>query len=102
MNSRECLQRPARGADIDGGCFGVLAERGHCGKSILSRGLIPNRVVAIPFGVLALIVFIALNDVSNLKGVLLMSASISAAIMVFYAVYLFTKLGRVTRSATVK
>lgn len=67
-----------------------------------SRGLIPNPAVAIPFGVLAQIVFIALNDVSTVKGILLMSAGVSASIMVFYAVYLLTKLGRVTPSAAVE
>jgi O-antigen/teichoic acid export membrane protein len=60
-----------------------------------SRGLIPNPAVAIPFGVLAQIVFIALNDISTVKGVLLMSVGVSAAILVFYAVYLFTKISRV-------
>lgn len=63
-----------------------------------SRGLIPNPAVAIPFGVLAQIVFIALNDISTVKGVLLMSVGVSAAILVFYAVYLFTRISRVSHA----
>jgi O-antigen/teichoic acid export membrane protein len=59
-----------------------------------SRGLIPNPVMAIPYGILVQVVFISLNDMSTAGGVLMMSVGVSAAGLLFFAVYSFTQLGR--------
>jgi len=65
-----------------------------------SRGLIPNPMVAIPFGVASQAAFIALNDMRSLGGVLLMSVEMSAAMMSFYACYLFARAGRANQPSS--
>jgi hypothetical protein len=57
-----------------------------------ARGLIPSPLVAIPFAFAAQVLFIRLNDMTTLNGVLLMGVGVSAAILVFYGVYLVIKL----------
>jgi hypothetical protein len=59
-----------------------------------SRGLIPNPLITLPFSVAAQILFVMINDVSTVAGVLSMSIGVSAVMMMFYIIYLTIYLGK--------
>jgi O-antigen/teichoic acid export membrane protein len=71
------------------GLFGSLVV-----SLCFSRGLIPNPLIAIPFGLAVQSVLIFLNDMTTLSGVLLMSVGVAVAMTLFYVVYLVLNLGR--------
>jgi O-antigen/teichoic acid export membrane protein len=70
---------------------------GICGALAFSRGLIPNPMVLIPFSILTQALFIVINDVSTLNGVLLVGVGASACMFVFYASYLYRAASRLPR-----
>jgi len=58
-----------------------------------ARGFVPSPLLAIPFAIAAQVLFIFLNDMTMLRGVLLMGVGVSSAILVFYSVYLILRIG---------
>jgi O-antigen/teichoic acid export membrane protein len=72
----------------------VTLFAGLCVSLSFSRGLVPPPAVLIPFSVLSYALFIALNDVSTLRGVLLMGLGTSCSMLVFNAIYLAARVGR--------
>jgi hypothetical protein len=67
---------------------------GLCVKLSFSRGIVPNPLGLIPYSIATYAIFITINDVSTLRGVLLMSLGTSSCQLVYNAVYLCMHAGR--------
>ena len=67
---------------------------GLCTSLSFARGIIPNPLVLIPYSLASSVLFIALNDVSTLRGVLLMGLGTTSCQLVFSAIYLWLRAGR--------
>jgi O-antigen/teichoic acid export membrane protein len=67
---------------------------GLCVSLSFARGIVPNPLVLIPYSLATYALFIAFNDVSTLRGVLLMGLGTTCCQLVFNAIYLMLRAGR--------
>jgi O-antigen/teichoic acid export membrane protein len=72
---------------------GVTLLGGLCVRLNFSRGIVPNPFVLIPYSLASYAFFIAVNDVSTLRGVLLMGLGATSCQLVFNAIYLWMRVG---------
>lgn len=69
---------------------------GLCVSLSFSRGLVPHPAILIPYSVLSYAIFMALNDVSTLRGVLFMGLGTSCSLLLFNGIYLTSRTGKVS------
>lgn len=67
---------------------------GLCVSLSFARGIVPNPLVLIPYSLATYALFIALNDVSTLRGVLFMGLGTATCQLGFNAIYLWLRAGR--------
>jgi len=67
---------------------------GLCVSLSFSRGIVPNPLALIPYSVATYAFFIAINDVSTLRGVLLMGLGTACCQLAFNAIYLWLRAGK--------
>lgn len=67
---------------------------GLCVSLSFSKGIVPNPLALIPYSVATYALFIAINDVSTLRGVLLMGLGTATCQLGFNAIYLWLRAGK--------